>query len=96
MRKIISIALIICVGISTLSLTSCKSGTESSSSQETESTSASSKETEATGVSSKETEATSQTTEGSENSRHPVSSIEFIREWIKENNETDEIMEQQG
>ena len=99
MRKIISIALMICVGISTLFLTACNSQTDSSSSQETEPTSVSSKETEAasqTTEGSKKTEATSQTTEGSEDSRHPVSSIEFLRKWIDDNNETDKIMEQQG
>lgn len=96
MRKIISIALMICVGISTLSLTACNSQTDSSLPQTTESTSLSSKETEATSLSSKETEATLQTTESSEDSQHPVSSIEFMREWIKEVNESDEIMEQQG
>ena len=36
------------------------------------------------------------TTEVSEDGLHPVSSIEFMREWIDEINQTDEIMEQQG
>ena len=36
------------------------------------------------------------TTEGSEDSLHPVSSIEFMREWINEINQSDELMELQG
>lgn len=76
MRKIISIALMICVSISTLSLTACNSLTDNSLPQATEST--------------------SQTTESSEDSQHPVSSIEFIRKQIEEINQNDELMEQQG
>ncbi len=76
MRKIISIALMICVSISTLSLTACNSLTDNSLPQDTEST--------------------SQTTESSEDSQHPVSSIEFIRKQIEEINQNDELMEQQG
>ncbi len=36
------------------------------------------------------------TAEVSEDCLHPVSSIEFMREWISEINQTDELMEQQG
>ena len=36
------------------------------------------------------------TTEVSEECLHPVSSIEFMREWIDEINQSDELMEQQG
>ena len=36
------------------------------------------------------------TTEVSEDFLHPVSSIEFMREWIDEINQSDELMEQQG
>ena len=37
-----------------------------------------------------------QTAEVSEDCLHPVSSIEFMREWINEINQSDELMEQQG
>ncbi len=36
------------------------------------------------------------TAEVSESFLHPVSSIEFMREWINESNQSDEFMEQQG
>lgn len=36
------------------------------------------------------------TTEVSDDCLHPVSSIEFMREWINEINQSDELMEQQG
>ncbi|SCW68548.1 hypothetical protein SAMN02910456_02583 [Ruminococcaceae bacterium YRB3002] len=87
MRKLISIALMIC--ILTLSLMACNSQTDSSLPQATESTSVSSEETE-------ETEATSQTPEASEDSQHPLSSIEFMRELIDEINQSDAQMEEQG
>ena len=87
MRKIISIALIICVGISTLSLTACNGKTDPQTPSDTENTTLSSKETEETSKETEDTEpVTSEPEEGSDNSVVPAisDSIYPLRQRVME------------